>query len=479
MKRTLIAALLLFTTLCATAQKNKGYHINVHIEGLRDTSVLLGYHFGSKMYVADTAIVDSKGQAVFSGDTALHGGIYFVVLPEKKYFELLMTERQQFGIQVKRSDLLKSLKFTGSPENSAFADYQRFMLTKQERNKELAEALKATDDEAKKTQLREQLNTLNAEVEAEWTRIAQKHPGTLIAAVVNSMRPINIPEFDIPAGTRNPDSLRWMMGYAYNRAHYFDHIDLTDSRLLRTPILEQRVDNYFDRVLMPSIDTLTQAAFNIIERTRPNRMMFQYMVQHLTNKFQTSDRMGMDGAFAMLAERYYLSGDAWWADSNLVGRLRERVTLIKPNMLGKTAPDLWMPNQQMRYQRLSEVKAKITVLYFWDPDCGHCKKTTPEVLKIFEKYKNKGMKVFAVYTQGDQPKWMEYTKNNNLNEWTHVWDPNIGSNFRNLYDISSTPVIYVLNENKKILAKRIGYESLEQILEVELGDGLEKEKSKK
>lgn len=466
----MLAAMLLLSTVCATAQKSKGYHINVHIEGLRDTSVLLGYHFGSKMYVADTAQVDAQGSAVFSGDTLLHGGIYFVVLPEKKYFELLMTDRQQFGVQVKRSDLIKTLKFTGSPENSAFADYQRFMMDKQERNKSLGEALKQATDEAKKEELRKQLADLNSEVEAEWARIAKKHPGSMLAAMVNSMRPINIPEFDIPEGTHNPDSLRWMMGYAYNRAHYFDNIDLTDSRLIRTPILEQRVDNYFDRVLMPSPDTLAKAAIAVIECTRPNRMMFQYMVQHLTNKFQMSDRMGMDGAFATVAERYYLSGDAWWADSNLVGRLRERVTLIKPNMLGKTAPDLWMPNQQMRYQRLSEVKAPITVVYFWDPDCGHCKKTTPEVLKIYNKYKQKGLKVFAVYTQGDQPKWMEYTKSNNLNEWTHVWDPNIGSNFRNLYDISATPVIYVLDANKKILAKRIGYESLEQILAVELGD---------
>ena len=82
----MLAAMLLLSTVCATAQKSKGYHINVHIEGLRDTSVLLGYHFGSKMYVADTAQVDAQGSAVFSGDTLLHGGIYFVVLPEKKYF---------------------------------------------------------------------------------------------------------------------------------------------------------------------------------------------------------------------------------------------------------------------------------------------------------------------------------------------------------------------------------------------------------
>ncbi len=75
--------------------------------------------------------------------------------------------------------------------------------------------------------------------------------------------------------------------------------------------------------------------------------------------------------------------------------------------------------------------------------------------------------MFAVYTQGDQPKWMDYITKNELN-WINVWDPTFSSNFRNLYDIYATPVIYVLDKNKKILAKRISVDTLERILEEEL-----------
>lgn len=470
MKKLFFAALVFSTiSACAFAQTT-GYKIEVNIEGLKDTTVMLGYHFGPKKFVADTASVDSKGYAVFTGDTLLNGGIYFIVLPEKQYFELLMDDDQEFGVHVNRDNLVESLTFTGCSENTAFADYQRFMIDMQAQNKELSDKVKAAGDNKElKEELKKQFDELNSKVEANWDRILAENKGTLLASMINAMKQVEIPTFDVPVTAAKPDSVRWAMGYNYNRNHYFDNIDLNDSRLIRTPILEQRVDNYFDRVLLPQPDSVINAAIKVIEMTKGNKLMFQYMLQHLTNKFQVSERMGMDGVFAVIAEKYYLSGEAWWADKNLCDRLKERVDRIKPNMIGKKAPDLWLPNQYMQYQRLSEVKSKITVLYFWDPDCGHCKKYTPELKKIYEKFKDKGMSVFAIFTQGDQPKWMEYTKNRQLNDWIHVWDPNIGSNFRNLYDISATPVVFVLDADKRIIAKRISPESLEQIIEIELG----------
>ena len=191
------------------------------------------------------------------------------------------------------------------------------------------------------------------------------------------------------------------------------------------------------------------------------------MLSFLLNKFQTSERMGMDGVFVALSEKYYLSGQATWVDKKILDKIAERVAALKPNLIGNIAPDLWMPNPYSKYYRLSEIKAKITVVYFWDPDCGHCKKVTPELKKIYDKFKSKGLNVYAVFTQGDQPKWMDYISKNNL-DWINVWDPTFSSNFRNLYDITSTPAIFVLDANKRIVLKRISAETLSQYLENEL-----------
>lgn len=449
------------------AQKN-GYQIEVKIDGLSQGELLLGYHFGEKKYVKDTAKVDATGKAVFKGDTLLPGGIYLVILPEKNYFEVLVDDVQKFSVTTSKDNLLDSLKFMGSPLNDAFVGYQRFMMEMQKQSKELSEQLKQSlSDSAKANNIRFQMNALNDKVMAYWDEMESKYTGTLLAAIIKAMRVVEVPKNSIPKDSQNYDSLVWAHNYNFNRYHFFDNINFADPRLLRTPILESKINAYFDRILLPMPDSIIPAAIDLIEKSKANKEMFQYMVSTLTNKFQTSDRMGMDGVFVAIAERYYLAGQTWWADQKLLDKIAERVKAIKPNIIGNVAPDLWLPNPSGKYFRLSDGKAKVTVVYFWDPECSHCKKVTPELKKVFDKYRDKGFSIYAVYTQGDQPKWVKYINENDLG-WINVWDPTFSSNFRNLYDIYATPVIYVLDRNKKILAKRISVETLERILEEEL-----------
>ncbi len=449
------------------AQNSKGYNIEVKIDSLSQGELILGYHFGDKKYVTDTAKVSSNGLAVFKGDTLLPGGIYLVILPEKNYFEILLDKNQTLSVSTSKDNMLENLKFSNSPENNGFVEYQRFMVEMQKQSKELSEKLRVSlSDSITANAIREQMNELNDRVMAYWAEIENKYPGSLLAAIVKAMRNVEPPKHNIPKDDPKYDSLVWAHNYLYNRYHFFDNIDFSDARLLRTPIFENKINVYFDKVLLPIPDSIIPAAFDLIEKAKANREMFQYVLSTLTNKFQISDRMGMDGVFVAVAERYYLGGQTWWADQKLLDKIGERVRAIKPNIIGNIAPDLWLPNPNSKYYKLSDLKAKVTVVYFWDPDCSHCKRVTPELKKIYDKYKDKGFAVYAVYTQGDQPKWMDYIAKNNLN-WINVWDPTFSSNFRNLYDIYATPVIYVLDKDKKILAKRISVETLERILEEE------------
>lgn len=467
-KICLLALSMVFLLFANTFAQKNSYRIEVKIDGLTNGELILGYHFGDKKYVKDTASVNSNGVAVFEGDTLLPGGIYLVILPEKNYFEVLIDKDQRFLVTTSKENLIENLKFSNSPENEGFIRYQRFMIEMQKQSKALSEQLKESlSDSVKANAIREKMNDLNGKVMAYWGETEMNYKGTLLAAVIKAMRNVEAPKHNIPKDAPKYDSLVWAHNYNFNRYHFFDNIDFSDARLLRTPILESKINTYFDRVLLPMPDSIIPAAIDLIEKTKANREMFQYVLSTLTNKFQTSERMGMDGVFVAIAEKYYLGGQAWWADQKLLDKIAERVKAIKPNIIGNVAPDLWLPNPNSKYFRLSDVNAKITVAYFWDPDCSHCKKVTPELKKVYEKYKAKGFEVFAVYTQGDQPKWMDYISKNELT-WINVWDPTFSSNFRNLYDIYATPVIYVLDKNKKIIAKRISVETLERILEEEL-----------
>ncbi|HDP54561.1 MAG TPA: redoxin domain-containing protein, partial [Bacteroidetes bacterium] len=427
------------------------------------------YHFGEKKFIADTAHIDSKGKAVFTGDSLLHGGMYIVIFPQRSYFDILVSDDQNFSLTTSTENSLQNLNFKGSAENTAFANYQRFMNNKQEQMNELRNQMQQSQgDENKEKEITEKINALDKEVKAYWDKVIDENPNTFFANIIKSLKPIEFPEFDIPDDASNADSLRWIMSYQYNQNHFFDNIDLTDSRFIRTPFFQSKIDTYFDKILAPIPDTIITYSDKLIERVKGNENMFQYIVSHLFSKYQNSAIMGMDAVFVYLAEKYYLSGEMKGISDDLKKRITDRVADLKPNLLGQIAPNVSMRDSNNRLQELHAVNAQVTIVYFWEPGCSHCRKVTPLLRDLYKKYNEKGMSVFAVYTQGEQEKWLEYIKDNELT-WINVWDPYRLTNYHKLYDIYSTPILYVLDKDKKIIAKRIGIESLERFIEQELG----------
>jgi len=153
----------------------------------------------------------------------------------------------------------------------------------------------------------------------------------------------------------------------------------------------------------------------------------------------------------------------------------DRARKIAPNMIGNTAPELALKDTTGKWQILSKVPAKYTILVFWDPDCGHCQKEIPVLKHVTDSLKSKGVSlaVYAVDIEVDVDKWKKFIREHDLGDWINVDDPQHQSNFRQLYDIYSTPVIYILDKDKKIRAKRISPDQIGDVIE-----HLEKDKVK-
>lgn len=444
---------------------SNGYNIRVKIDGLQDTTLLLGYHFGNRKYVKDTIRVDSNGSGVFTGDEALPGGVYLVVLPEMNYFELLIDREQEFSVETTLENPVQNMKVQGSVENQEFMEYHRFMNEMQAASSAIQERLQAGRENPDSLQLLQSLaRDIDRKVQEYWRSVIDKHPGSLLSNMVSAMKNPEIPELDIPEGTTNPDSLRWIKGYEYNRKHFFDHIDFSDERLLRTPVLHNKLEHFFTRTIMQHPDSIIPEAVRVTELSRANDRVFQYVLVYLLNHYERSHIMGLDEVFVELAERYYLSGEAFWVTEETAGKLRERVERIKPNLIGRKAAEMKMNTPDGRTVSLHELDAEYTVIYFYEPNCGHCKVVTPRLNELYRKYGERGLRVFAVYIYGDMEEWTDYISANKL-EWINVFDPQNSTHFRHYYDIYSTPTLYILDSGKTIIAKRIGIETVEQMME--------------
>jgi peroxiredoxin len=133
--------------------------------------------------------------------------------------------------------------------------------------------------------------------------------------------------------------------------------------------------------------------------------------------------------------------------------------------LGKTAPDLIMKDTQDQLRSLYAIKNKYTIVFFFDPDCGHCREETPKLVEFYAKDKAKlDVEVFAVSTDSSMTKLKKFITEFKT-PWTTVnfYYSAVG-HYQSLYDAPSTPTLYVLDDKKKIIGKKIPIEKLEEFI---------------
>lgn len=457
-----LVAFIAFYSCHSYAQQN----ITIKTNAWQDSMLILGYYQSENMLVADTVLIDSKGIAKFKSDTLLPVGIYTAYYPNKTYFDFLVSKDQTFSISVDTANYVESQEIKGSDESKAFSDYHKFMSQMQKERTALLNhyrpLIKNKDTLAVAQQ---KLETLNKQVSLRWKKDVENHKGTYYAKVINSLTPVEFIPRPISDLNLKKDSILAMDKYFFEANHYFDNTDLTEPGLWRTSFQYNRVNFYLNKILIPRPDSIIPYAIRLIEASKADKDCFRFMTSAVLSFAVKSDIMGMESLSVRIAKNYFLNGEAYWADSTLLAKMAELVAKEEHTLLGSKAPELVMQDWQQGFHSLHQVNAPYTILIFFEPNCSHCKKTIPEVYtKIWEKYKDKGLAVYCVYTQTDKEEWEEFIHQKQLYDWIHVWDPKNESNFRYFYDVSVTPRIFLLDENKTIIGKKIGVENLDIML---------------
>jgi thiol-disulfide isomerase/thioredoxin len=196
---------------------------------------------------------------------------------------------------------------------------------------------------------------------------------------------------------------------------------------------------------------------------KANEKVFQYALVTLVNKYANSKVMGDDAVYVHLVKNYYEAGFASWIDEEQLAKMKERRVALEPLLIGKISPNLSLRDTTInRFYTLHDITTDYTILYIWDPECGHCKKVTPKLGEFYKKHKNESLSVYAITTSNIEEidVWKNFIKKHNL-DWINVSDLYYQTNFRTIYDVTSTPQVFVLDKNKKIIAKRIAVEQLE------------------
>jgi len=477
----LASALLLFVS--AYAQKPAPGHgrpvsknqqtldLKVHINGLTSGNVLLAHYYANQNRVIDTGKVDAKGNVEFKADSAAPGGIYLVVFPSTRHFEIILAEEQKFSVDVPdTTNIVESIKVTGSKENTAFYEHQRFMNAQGKKVEPLRAALekaKANHKQDSVKLLNKQIAAIDSSVKAYKSDYSIKYPDFFMSKVLRLMdEPESIPYDKCPK--KADGSIDSSYNYWNYRRHYWDGMDFTDDRLLRTPVYYNKMKFWVEKVVPQHPDTLAIQMNWLIDQTAQSDELYRYTVSYLTYNFESSKIMGYDGVFVSIVENNHAKGRCWWLTEENNKKIVDRAKQVKYTLIGNQAVNLFLQDSSGKMVELGKVQATYTILVFWDPTCSHCKTEIPALKTYTDSLKAAGVnvEVYAIYSELDYPTWKKYIK-----EHKHTWKDVCAKDQQELatakyyYDVYRTPTLYVLDASKKIIAGRLDDKGLKTVLD--------------
>ncbi|KXK42748.1 MAG: alkyl hydroperoxide reductase [Bacteroidetes bacterium OLB11] len=451
-KSTFILLVVFSLTLLSFQSKAKnGYQIKIKFNDVTDSTILLCHYYGkaSTVFIDDSTNLNHKGEATFKSDKKIEGGIYMILFKNRMTsMEIILLNGDDYSFEVSKNDIYNTAKFTGKTENNIFYDYQKY-LTKYGMQYQMIESeLGRAKTKNDSTAVNEKLIAKSHELIQYRNKFRDEHPNTFIAKLFNALEEPEIPK-ELPLkedGSRDSTYPRTV--YV---ANYWNTYDFKDDRLIYTPIYERKLDDYLTKFVIPIPDSVIKESDKLLKKAEHANETFKYTLWYLTRWSETSKIMGMDEVFVYLVENYYMKGRAFWVDSAQLAKYVERAQKIAPNMIGQPAMNLRvMDTSSTKNISLYDINADYTILMFWSPTCGHCKKEMPIFDSLYKKVLKKyNVKMFAFEADDETQKWKDFIKENKLSEgWIHVHDPNRTSNFRSFYDVYSTPTIYLLDDKK-------------------------------
>jgi hypothetical protein len=154
--------------------------------------------------------------------------------------------------------------------------------------------------------------------------------------------------------------------------------------------------------------------------------------------------------------------------------MKERVAIIKPLLIGKPFPKMSLTDVSGKELNIATLPFKYTIVFIYDPDCSHCKEETPKLFALNDYFKSKNIGVVASSIVRDKQAWKNFIKEFKISSWINGIDmhtnPTTGkdeyyTDFKNTFDVYSTPIVYVLDQQKKIVGKRISVENLKDFIQ--------------
>ncbi|MBM3414437.1 MAG: DUF5106 domain-containing protein [Bacteroidetes bacterium] len=453
-----------------------GYEIKVTFRPYKNQYIYLGHYFGKTYPIIDSVQLDNNSTGIFKGTKALQGGIYLIGYPNRSgFFEILLDKQQRFSVVADSATVPTGIQFIGSPDNELFNTYQRSMGEKGSQINVVRESLKSASS-TDSVHLNQELIRLDQDLRSYREKMIVEHPNTILSALLLAMKepvlPVNLQK---PA-TRE-DSVA---AFRYYKENYWAGVNFWDGRLAYTTFFEDKLDRYFTQLVAPHSDSVNKEMDYMLSFAKANAEMERFLLLRFVNRYYSQRYMWEDAVFVHLYEKYFATNPPSWLSEQGKKTITDRAYSLMANIFGSPAAEIQLPDSTGKSTSLYGLNNEYTLVVFWDPLCGHCKETLPKIDSIYQlRWKTQHLGIYAVAKENDGTRkdWLKFIGDMNLGHWSHVYyskdaeKERVNNNvpgYSQLYDVQSFPTLYLLDKDKRIVAKKLSVEQIDEILQLKL-----------
>lgn len=434
-----------------------GCEITVKLEYYHYDTLWFGTTYGKRAEPQFFALKQADETYLLKTEGPLEEGMYAILYKRGagagfQYFQCWIKDGQRrFSISTHISIPYEKPTITGSTENEYLFSYLKQLSALDRKMDEATERDRIFQNE-KAFRERVQVEAEMRKMQEEFIKHTPKGPTTKLIEQTLFPTP---PEAGANKNWKAEANDRWK----YQRAHFFDNMDIATPDFLRYLQWLDRTDFFLFNLPPAEPDTAKALIDLVFKRLEAYPDGHKYYQKYVVNSLAKMSKFQLDEVYVYVVKKYMIEGKPAWANANDIRNATNNAQQMEKLFVGMPSPSVTLFDRDNNPVKLYDIQAKITLLIFFMPDCGHCKKEIPAIAKLYEKYKEKGLKVVTVClkTMGDAPQCWEFADNNQLpKDWYSLADPNRQANLSPQFNIKSFPRLFLLDADKKIRYKRSG-----------------------
>ena len=243
----------------------------------------------------------------------------------------------------------------------------------------------------------------------------------------------------------------------------YDMLKVMNSYKLQQNALESEYQKVYGTPQQDSVSKILLDKYRKIESLKKN-----YLVNEISSDASLASLLFIDQLkidenlplYQKLDKALY----AKYSDNAFVSDLHRRVADKARLAPGSPAPEINLPDPNGNYIKLSSLRGKVVLIDFWASWCSPCRRESPNMVKLYKRYHDKGFEIYSVSLDNTKSKWVQAIKDDGLT-WTHVsdlryWNSAAGKD----YGVRSIPFTVLLDRKGNIIATGLRGPALEQKL---------------